>query len=67
MASMYGVYHGPRGLKFIANKVHHSATTLGNILSKLGYRQVNTSYFDTLQIKTDAKKLKKVAKEKKVV
>jgi len=66
MASMYAVYHGPRGLKFIANKVHHSATTLGNILSKLGYHQVNTSYFDTLQIKTDAKKLKKVAKEKKV-
>jgi len=66
MASMYAVYHGPKGLKFIANKVHNSATTLAHTLSKLGYHQVNTSYFDTLQIKTDAKKLKKVAKEKKV-
>jgi len=66
MASMYAVYHGPKGLKFIANKVHHSTATLAKILTKLGYRQVNTSYFDTLQIKTDSKKLKKVAKEKKV-
>ena len=66
MASMYAVYHGPKGLKFIANKVHFSATTLANILTQLGYQQVNTSYFDTLQIKTDSKKLKRVAKEKKV-
>ncbi|MGM5470503.1 aminomethyl-transferring glycine dehydrogenase [Flavobacteriaceae bacterium LMO-SS05] len=66
MASMYAVYHGPKGLKFIANKVHHSATTLANALTELGYQQVNTSYFDTIQIKTDSKKLKKIAKEKKV-
>jgi len=66
MASMYAVYHGPRGLKFIANKVHNSASTLAKVLGNLGYKQVNTSYFDTLQIKTDAKKLKKVAKEKKI-
>jgi len=66
MASMYAVYHGPKGLKFIADKVHSSATTLATILSKLGYKQVNTSYFDTLQIKTDAHQLKTVAKAKKV-
>ena len=66
MASMYAVYHGPKGLKFIANKVHNSASTLAKALGQLGYKQVNTSYFDTLQIKTDAKRLKKVAKEKKV-
>jgi len=66
MASMYAVYHGPKGLKFIADKVHRSATTLASVLAELGYQQMNTSYFDTLQIKTDAKKLKKVAKEKKV-
>jgi len=66
MASMYAVYHGPKGLKFIANKIHNSTTTLVNVLAKLGYHQANTTYFDTLQIKTDAKKLKKVAKEKKV-
>ncbi len=66
MASMYAVYHGPKGLKFIADKVHSSATTLASILTKLGYKQVNTSYFDTLQIKTDAKKLEEIAKTKKV-
>jgi glycine dehydrogenase len=66
MAGMYAVYHGPKGLKFIANKIHNTASTLSNALVKLGFNQVNTSYFDTLQIKTDAKKIKKIAKDKKV-
>jgi len=66
MASMYAVYHGANGLKFIANKVHNKTATLANALEKLGYKQVNTSYFDTLQLKTKAKNIKKVATEKKV-
>ncbi len=66
MASMYAVYHGPKGLKFIANKVHNSASTLATVLTQLGFNQVNNSYFDTLQIKTDSKKIKEIAKEKKV-
>ena len=66
MASMYAVYHGPKGLKFIADKVHNSASTLSSALKTLGYKQVNTDFFDTLQIKTDSKIIKKVAKEKKV-
>ncbi|MGC6429519.1 MAG: aminomethyl-transferring glycine dehydrogenase [Jejuia sp.] len=66
MASMYGVYHGPKGLKFIANKVHNKASKLAEVLEALGYEQVNTSFFDTLQIKTKAKAIKKVATEKKV-
>ncbi|WP_242204886.1 aminomethyl-transferring glycine dehydrogenase [Aestuariivivens insulae] len=66
MAGMYAVYHGPKGLKFIANKVHNKASKLAEALETLGYNQVNTSYFDTLQIKTKAKQIKKVAKEKKV-
>ncbi|WP_298238479.1 aminomethyl-transferring glycine dehydrogenase [uncultured Algibacter sp.] len=66
MASMYGVYHGSNGLKFIANDVHNKAASLAQALEKLGYKQINTSYFDTLQIKTKAKKIKKVASEKKV-
>ncbi|KAA5828103.1 aminomethyl-transferring glycine dehydrogenase [Algibacter amylolyticus] len=65
MASMYGVYHGPKGLKFIANKIHNKTATLASALQKLGYNQINTSYFDTLQIKTKAKKIKKVATKKK--
>ncbi|MDO6760887.1 aminomethyl-transferring glycine dehydrogenase [Tamlana sp. 2_MG-2023] len=66
MASMYAVYHGPKGLKFIANKVHNKAATLANALKQLGYEQTNTSYFDTLQIKTKAKKIEKIASDKKV-
>ncbi|PIA81160.1 glycine dehydrogenase (aminomethyl-transferring) [Gaetbulibacter sp. 4G1] len=66
MAGMYAVYHGPKGLKFIAGKVHDKAVVLSNALSKLGYEQKNTSFFDTLQIKTKAKSIKKIATDKKV-
>ena len=66
MASTYAVYHGPQGLKFIANNVHNKTATLAKALEALGYEQINTSYFDTLQVKTKAKKIKKVATEKKV-
>jgi glycine dehydrogenase len=46
MAGMYTVYHGPKGLKYIANKVHASAVTLADALNKLGVYQTNTSFFD---------------------
>jgi glycine cleavage system pyridoxal-binding protein P len=35
MAGMYSVYHGPKGLQYIANKVHASAATLANALTQL--------------------------------
>ncbi|KJD31526.1 glycine dehydrogenase [Tamlana nanhaiensis] len=66
MASMYVVYHGPKGLNFIASSVHNKAVALEKALNDLGYTQENTSYFDTLQIKTKAKAIKKIATEKKV-
>ncbi|GGH34768.1 glycine dehydrogenase [Mangrovimonas yunxiaonensis] len=66
MAGMYGVYHGPKGLEFIANRVHSAAALLSNALKQLGFEQINTAFFDTLQIKTNAKKVRKIAKEKKV-
>ncbi|WP_417558066.1 aminomethyl-transferring glycine dehydrogenase [Mesoflavibacter zeaxanthinifaciens] len=66
MAGMYAVYHGPKGLTFIANKVHNSASTLASTLSKMGVEQVNTSYFDTLQIKANAAKVKEVAENNEV-
>ncbi|EDP72160.1 glycine dehydrogenase [Flavobacteriales bacterium ALC-1] len=55
MAGMYAVYHGPKGLEFIANSVNNSAATLSNALENLGVSQLNSHYFDTLQIKVDAK------------
>ncbi len=66
MAGMYAVYHGPKGLQYIANQVHSATSALAESLEKLGFKQVNSSYFDTLQIKTDSKKVKKIAKKKKV-
>jgi glycine dehydrogenase len=66
MASMYAVYHGPRGLKYIANKVHASAVTLTNTLEKLGFEQTNTAFFDTIVLKADAKKIKEIAEANEV-
>ncbi len=66
MAGMYAVYHGPEGLKYIANKVHNSAVTLANNLEKLGFEQVNDTFFDTIAIKTDATKIKFLAEAKEV-
>jgi glycine dehydrogenase len=50
MAAMYGVYHGPDGLKAIAARVHGLARALEAELTALGLRQRNPSYFDTLSI-----------------
>ncbi|KXN98993.1 glycine dehydrogenase [Aequorivita aquimaris] len=66
MAGMYAVYHGPEGLKYIARKVHNGAATLANALEKLGFEQVNDTYFDTITIKTDATKIKFLAEAKEV-
>ena len=66
MAGMYAVYHGPKGLKYIANKVHASAVTLAEALNKLGVYQTNTSFFDTLLVKADAEKVKAVAEKNEV-
>ena len=51
MAGMYAVYHGPKGLRQIATRVHALAKVLENELAKLGYQQVNAHFFDTLKIK----------------
>ncbi|ADF54216.1 aminomethyl-transferring glycine dehydrogenase [Zunongwangia profunda] len=64
MAGMYAVYHGPKGLQYIADTVHYSTTSLASQLEKLGYKQVNSAYFDTLQVKADAEKIKAAAEAK---
>jgi glycine dehydrogenase len=66
MAGMYAVYHGPKGLLHIAHKVHHSATTLADTLSKMGIKQLNTSFFDTIKINANATKIKSVAEHNHV-
>lgn len=66
MAGMYAVFHGPKGLKYIANKVHASAVTLSDALNKLGVYNVNTSFFDTIAVKADASKVKAIAEKHEV-
>lgn len=63
MAGMYAVYHGPKGLQYIADKVHHSAVTLSGELEKLGYKQVNSAYFDTIKIKANVAEIKSLAEK----
>lgn len=66
MAGMYAVFHGPKGLKYIANKVHASAVTLADALNKLGVYQINTAFFDTISVKADAVKVKAIAEKQEV-
>jgi len=63
MAGMYAVYHGPKGLEYIADKVHASAVTTAEALNKIGVYQTNTSFFDTIVVKADAQKVKAIAEK----
>ena len=54
MAGMYGVYHGPEGLKGIARNIHGKAKLLSNGFGQLGFTQLNDVFFDTLQVESDA-------------
>ncbi|MBL6871221.1 MAG: aminomethyl-transferring glycine dehydrogenase [Flavobacteriales bacterium] len=58
MASMYVVYHGPKGLKVIANTIWQKTTSLKNALINHGYEIINSNHFDTLSIKEDLNALK---------
>jgi len=49
MAGMYAVYHGPQGLKLIAERIHGLTVLLADSLEELGYEQFNKSFFDTVK------------------
>jgi glycine dehydrogenase len=50
VSAFYAVYHGPEGLRCIAQRVHRHATTLHTLLEGMGIEQRNALYFDTLYI-----------------
>jgi glycine dehydrogenase len=50
MAAMYAVYHGPDGIRRIAEQVHGRAVLLANALRRLQYRVVHDSFFDTVAV-----------------
>src|SRR5690606_39963581 len=50
MAGFYTVYHGPKGLKNIASRIHGTTLVLAKALESLGYSIKNKSFFDTLTV-----------------
>lgn len=50
MAGMYAVYHGPKGIRAIAERTHELTSMLNNGLKQLGIKQDNKYFFDTLKI-----------------
>lgn len=50
MAAMYAAYHGPKGLKEIARHINILTGVLANEIEKLGYKQLNKNFFDTIKI-----------------
>ena len=51
MASMYVVYHGPKGLKNIAETIRKKTSSLKQALIALGYEINNSNHFDTISFK----------------
>lgn len=66
MAGMYAVYHGPKGLQYIAGSIHAKAVSLNNALKAMNIVQENTAFFDTLLVKANAAKVRELAEANKV-
>jgi glycine dehydrogenase len=70
MSGMYGVYHGPKGIKAIAERVNKLTELLNGNLQELGITQTNKNYFDTLKVvmksSKEADSVKKYALEKEI-
>ncbi len=54
ISSMYAVYHGPKGIKAIATRIHTHAKWFVQNITKLGYDVSTENYFDTVVIKTSS-------------
>lgn len=67
MAGMYAVYHGPNGLRVIAQNIHNQTATIHKSIEKAGYKILHNDYFDTIWVETPAgltcEKLKTIAEE----
>jgi glycine dehydrogenase len=60
-ASMYAVYHGPRGLTRVATRVHQLAAALASGVRKLGFDIAHENFFDTIRVELGAKSANDVA------
>ena len=50
MAGFYAAYHGPKGLKLIAERTHGLTISLAESLKAIGYKVSNQAYFDTIEV-----------------
>jgi glycine dehydrogenase len=63
IAGMYVVYHGPKNLLAIAKRINALTSLLSEALVKMGLRQINQNYFDTLTYSLDDKLKEKIKTE----
>src|SRR5205085_851981 len=54
IASMYAVYHGPKGLRAIAQRVHRLTSQLADGLHALGCTIKHENFFDTLRVEVES-------------
>jgi glycine dehydrogenase len=69
VAAMYAVYHGPAGLRRIAERVHGHTAALAEALQRLGYRLAYPEFFDTIAVdvrKEDLPKIIDAARAKRI-
>ena len=66
MAGMYAVYHGPKGLQFIAEGIHQKTVKLNQNLEALGFVQKNDSFFDTLQVAAKVATIRPLAEAQEI-
>ena len=66
MAGSYAVYHGPEGLKRIAGEIHANANKLAASLTALGYKMVNSGWYDTITVEAGESSVRKLAEEKEI-
>src|SRR5438874_9064798 len=66
IASMYAVYHGPRGLKAIAQHVHDLTALLAAGLRKLGIKVRHQHFFDTLAVEAKADEIVATAAARRI-
>jgi glycine dehydrogenase len=60
MAGMYAVYHGPEGIRAIAERVHGYARRLADALKGAGLTLISDRFFDTITVELDPKRARQV-------
>ncbi len=66
MAAMYAVYHGAEGLKNIATRVATLTQVLSESLAELGFKNINTAYFDTIVVEANAATILPIAEKNQI-